>query len=214
MMAASAAVALMGLLSVTAQAATGPKMGPKESWDDMQKYEYYIGQLSAAVRMCNYFELSSRLKALADLTPYGRQGWQSLQAFDSLRGGRCGSYADSAKDILADRERLRTYLAEKYDCPGGICAPEGGDDSATAICRPEAEDHLAALPLGKDDVMSVTLRSRQAGATRLTTGREGHEAWVRLNSCSGWLIIELSKACHPRQAFTRGDCTIEGISRY
>jgi len=37
---------------------------------------------------------------------------------------------------------------------------------------------------------------------------------VRLNSCSGWLIIELTKGCTPRQSFTRGDCSIEGIKGY
>jgi hypothetical protein len=122
--AAAAAAVVVAMISFEAAAATGPRVGPKESWDDMQKYEYYIGQLSGALGMCNHFDLSARLKTLADLTPYGRQGWQSLQVFDDIRGGRCGGYADSAQDILEDAEKLRHYLTDKYDCPDGKCAAE------------------------------------------------------------------------------------------
>ena len=113
-LAAAAALGAM-VLSLAAEAATGPRMGPKESWSEMQKYEYYIGQLSAALNLCNHFDLSTQMKALADLTPYGQKGWQSLQAFDDIRGGRCGSYADDAHDILEDAEKLRHYLSEQYD---------------------------------------------------------------------------------------------------
>lgn len=112
---AAAVVMLAAGVSFGAVAATGPRMGPKESWSDMQKYEYYIGQLGAALGMCNHFDLSSQMKSLADRSPYGRQGWQSLQAFDDIRGGRCGSYADDAKGILEDAEKLRNYFSDQYD---------------------------------------------------------------------------------------------------
>jgi len=213
-LATAGAVALGLALSFAAHAATGPKVGPKESWDEMQKYEYYVGQLSAAAGMCNYFDLSARLKELADLTPYGRQGWRSLQQFDDLRGGRCGTYADSARDILSDRDKLWSYLTEKYDCPGGICAPEDGDDSAQAACRPEVDELLASFPLEKGDVRSVKTQSLLPGGNYIGNSKKGHLAWVRLNSCSGWLIIELSRGCHPQQSFTRGDCRVEGLGHF
>jgi len=209
-----AAVLAVFISPALAAAATGPKVGAKDSWDEMQKFEYQIGQLAGALNMCNNFGLSARLRELSDLSPYGRKGWASLLSFDDIRGGRCGSYAESAKKLLDDRDKLRGYLTEKYHCPGGECAPEGADDSLGAACRSEAEEHLAALPIPEKDIRSVSMVNRTVGATRVTTGREGHEAWVRLDSCSGWLIVELSKSCSPRQSFTRGACTIDGVKGF
>ena len=209
------ALAVLAVLSpLAAGAATGPKVGPKESWTAMQKYEYYIGQLGSALNLCNSFDLANRLQDLAKLTPYGRQGWNSLLAFDDIRGGHCTRYADDASKLLEDREKLWSYLTEKYDCPGGECAPEGGDASATATCRPEVDEHLASLPLASGDVKSVRMLSRFVGATHVGAGKPGHEAWVRLNTCTGWLVIELSNGCYPRRSFTRGECTVDGVSRY
>lgn len=211
---AAAAALMAAAISFGAVAATGPKVGATASWDKMQKFEYYLGQLAGALNFCNSFDLSNRMRELADLSPYGRKGWASLLAFDDLRGGRCGSYAADAEEVLADRDKLWSYLTDKYDCPGGQCAPEGSDASPTATCRAEADEHLASLPLDAADIKSVRMMSRDVGATHVATGRDGHEAWVRLDSCAGWLIIDLSRGCYPRQSFTRGDCAVEGLSRY
>ncbi|MGD1877515.1 MAG: hypothetical protein ACFB13_08450 [Kiloniellaceae bacterium] len=102
------------LWPLAAGAATGPKVGPKDSWDEMQKFEYYIGQLGSALNLCNYFDLANQLQELAHLSPYGEQGWNSLLAFDDIRGGRCSTYAESARELLEDREKLRDYLMDKY----------------------------------------------------------------------------------------------------
>ena len=42
----------------------------------------------------------------------------------------------------------------------------------------------------------------------------GVDAWVRLNSCSGYLVLNLSRNCFLRQAYTRGDCAFQGLSNY
>ena len=110
-----AAVLVVFLSPALAVAATGPKVGPKDSWDDMQKFEYYVGQLGSALNLCNYFGLANQLHELVKLTPYGKRGWDSLLAFDDIRGGRCGSYAEDARKLLEDRERLIEYLTDKYN---------------------------------------------------------------------------------------------------
>lgn len=110
-----AAVLAAAMTPAVALAATGPKVGPKDSWDDMQKFEYYIGQLGGALNLCNFFDLANQMQELANLTPYGKRGWNSLLAFDDIRGGRCNSYADSARKVLKDRERLIEYLGDKYN---------------------------------------------------------------------------------------------------
>jgi hypothetical protein len=92
----------------------------------MQKYEFYVGELAGVLNLCRITDLAYELKELSDLTPYGRKGWRSTLSYDSIRGGRCTSYAESAREILADRERLVAYLTDKYDCPGGDCGPAAG----------------------------------------------------------------------------------------
>lgn len=202
------------LLPSGAQAASGPGGGTPGNWTQMQKFEHYIGELSGALGICRNYDLASQLKILADLSPYGRQGWAGMQSYDGIKGGQCGRLAADAKEILGDRDQLHAYLTEKYYCPAGRCAPEGGDPSLMAVCRAEADEYLMSLPVGTDDIKSVKMLSRNAGVTQTSVGKPGHEAWVRLNSCSGWLIIELTKGCTPRQSFTRGDCSIEGIKGY
>ena len=99
------------------------------------------------------------------------------------------------------------YLTDQYDCPDADCGTDKGDDSASAPCRSEADEHLSTLPIEASDIKSVKM-------VKASSGGNGHEAWVRLKSCQGSLIIELSKGCTPRQTFTRGACEIEGISSY
>jgi hypothetical protein len=202
------------LIPAQAEAAAGAGSRPSEHWSDMQKLEFYLGQVGGALNICGFYSLSTELQKLAKLSPYGRKGLASMAPYDGIRGGYCGKLAADGEALLTDKDQLRTYLLNRYDCPGGTCAPQHGDGSPSAACRPEVDDHLKTLPLKTEDVQSVSMVSRNAGATRLTTGRAGHEAWIRLNSCNGWLIIEMSKGCYPRQSFTRGDCAIEGIKGF
>lgn len=118
---AATVVVVVATISFGAAAATGPRMGPQKSWDDMQKFEYYIGQAGSALNMCNHYGLANSLKELADLSPYGRKGWQSLLSFDDIRGAQCGRIAEDAKNILLDRDKLWDYLTVKYNCPDGKC---------------------------------------------------------------------------------------------
>jgi hypothetical protein len=90
----------------------------------------------------------------------------------------------------------------------------GSDPSASAPCRKEADAHLKTLLLARNQVKSVHMFNRNVGDTLRGIGTDGHEAWVRLNTCSGWLVIQLSKGCYPRQTFTRGNCEVEGVSSY
>lgn len=209
-----AIAALVWILPAGAQAATGAGARPSADWSEMQKLEFYIGQLGGALNICGYFELSRDLTELAKLSPYGRKGLASIRVYDSIKGGYCGKLAADGKVLVGDHDKLLAYLQDTYDCVAGQCAPDEGDPSLLATCRAEADEHLMSLPVGTDDIKGVWMVPRNAGATRLTTGKAGHEAWVRLKSCSGWLIIDLSKGCTPRQAFTRGECEIEGISSY
>jgi hypothetical protein len=210
-----AAAAALAIFASTAEAATGPKGGPSDSLSRAQKFEFYLGELAGVLNLCRITDLAYDLKELSDLTPYGRKGWRSTLSYDSIRGGRCTTYAERAREVLADRDKIVAFLTDKYDCPGGDCGPDKGDDSASAPCRKEADEHLRTLPISASDIKRVEMLDRNAGdGQKIVSGSPGVEAWVRLKSCQGWLIIQLSKRCTPRQTFTRGDCAVEGVSGY
>jgi hypothetical protein len=42
----------------------------------------------------------------------------------------------------------------------------------------------------------------------------GVRAWIRLKSCSGYLVIDMTRSCFVRQSYTRGDCRLEGVTAY
>jgi len=80
-------------------------------------------------------------------------------------------------------------------------------------CAREVDDHLASLPLPPGEVKSVRITER---VNLEDFGPEifGVDAWVRLNSCSGWLVINMRPTCYIKQTYTRGDCRVEGLPNY
>jgi hypothetical protein len=76
------------------------------------------------------------------------------------------------------------------------------------------EAHLEELPLAAGEVKSVRIIERVNIANDFGPEIFGVDAWVRLNSCSGWLVINMTAKCYIRQSYTRGDCRVEGLSNY
>lgn len=80
-------------------------------------------------------------------------------------------------------------------------------------CASAAEAELQRLPPGPDEVTSLRyerrINPRDQGPTVI-----GVRAWVRLNSCSGFLVIDMTRSCFVRQSYTRGNCAVEGVTRY
>lgn len=81
-------------------------------------------------------------------------------------------------------------------------------------CATEAAEYLEELPLAQGEIKSVLLMEKVNIADDFGPEIFGVDVWVRLNSCSGWLVLNLSKGCFLRQAYTRGDCEVEGLDRY
>jgi len=81
-------------------------------------------------------------------------------------------------------------------------------------CSDTVADHLAELPLAPGDVKSVRILERVNISDDLGPEIFGVDAWVRLNSCSGWLVINMTPKCYIRQTYTRGDCRVDGVPSY
>ncbi len=109
----------LGLAANEANAATGAGTRPKASWDDMQTFEYNIGRIAGALQICRRYDMADQMRAIADLTPYGKLGMRKMKTFDGIRG--CGSVANNAESILGDKSKLMEYMKIKYSCSDGEC---------------------------------------------------------------------------------------------
>lgn len=118
---AAACIALALLGSGTAQAAAGAGHGPSSSWNEMQKFEYYLGDLAGALNVCRMYGMYAEMRELASLTPYGKIGMQAWGPYDDIRGGVCGKVRGAAESVLGDKDKLLDYLRAKYTCSSGDC---------------------------------------------------------------------------------------------
>ncbi|NIA69649.1 hypothetical protein HBA54_13690 [Pelagibius litoralis] len=85
---------------------------------------------------------------------------------------------------------------------------------AAERCSEEVAEHLEELPLAEGDVKSLRIIERTNISDDFGPEIFGVDAWVRLNSCSGYLVINMTKGCFVRQTYTRGDCRVEGLRNY
>jgi len=115
--------AMVACLSGTtaAQAAMGAGHGPSASWNEMQKFEYYIGDLAGALNVCRMYGMHAEMRELASLSPYGKIGLHAWGSYDDIVGGVCGSVREASESILGDKAKLLDYLKAKYDCSSGDC---------------------------------------------------------------------------------------------
>lgn len=84
----------------------------------------------------------------------------------------------------------------------------------TPRCTAELEEHLEKFPFYEGEVKDIRIIERTNIADDFGPEVFGVDAWIRLNSCSGYLVLNLSRSCFLRQAYTRGDCSFKGLSNY
>lgn len=92
-------------------------------------------------------------------------------------------------------------------------APAAAPAQVYRGCAAEAEAEIQRLPLG-DDAVTAIRYERKLNPTDQGPEVLGVRAWVRLKSCTGWLVIDMTRSCFVRQSYTRGDCSVEGVTRY
>lgn len=93
-------------------------------------------------------------------------------------------------------------------------APTALQAAESTRCIAETENHLARLPLAAGAVKSIRIIERTNIADDFGPEIFGVDAWVRLNDCSGWLVINMRPTCYILQTYTRGDCRVEGAKSY
>jgi hypothetical protein len=86
-------------------------------------------------------------------------------------------------------------------------------ETAAGSCHAEVSPALQELGVQANDVHSVQVK-RRSGAPNPPTNYV-YDAWVRLESCDqGYLVITMTRYCHVKQSYTRGDCQVGGVARY
>lgn len=85
--------------------------------------------------------------------------------------------------------------------------------SATAAaCEDRTTAELRQISVPPEDVKSMKVDQRRGGGRALTNYRVN--AWTRLHSCSGYVVVTLTHNCTAPQSYTTGDCRLEGTPHY
>ncbi len=85
--------------------------------------------------------------------------------------------------------------------------------AAVKVCLDAVDQALDELAIGQDERREISVLP-QIVTTRDGGYVIGYDAWVRLHSCSGALIVDMRRTCKVKQTYTRGDCQIEGTKNY
>ena len=80
-------------------------------------------------------------------------------------------------------------------------------------CSADARQEMQRLSLAEADIDEVDYVQKINPAEK---GPEvlGVRAWIRLKSCRGHLVIDMTRSCFVRQSYTRGDCRVAGATPY
>lgn len=79
-------------------------------------------------------------------------------------------------------------------------------------CEAAINQALQDSGVAASDVQSVTVKNRARGAKSPTN--YGRAAWVRLNSCSGHVVVNMTRYCMVQDVYTTGDCRLPGMPNY
>lgn len=82
-------------------------------------------------------------------------------------------------------------------------------------CDAAVDRRLERLDINRGDVKKITYMSQiQTTGKNGDTKERGVDAYVRLHSCRGSLVIDMDEMCHVRQVYTRGKCDIPGVKHF
>ena len=79
-------------------------------------------------------------------------------------------------------------------------------------CRTVVRNQLNKLGITAPEVKKISVIEVQ-GNREFGTPSEW-QVWVKLQSCSGNVVIRMTPHCHFKNAYTRGDCRLDNIAHY
>lgn len=85
--------------------------------------------------------------------------------------------------------------------------------AAEPRCLAKVDSVLDKLGIAEDRRREISVVSRIV-TTRDGSYVAGYDAWVRLESCRGAVIVDMRRNCAVKQTYTRGDCAVEGLKAF
>lgn len=84
--------------------------------------------------------------------------------------------------------------------------------SAAEQCQAQIDSALQQHGVAADDVESMKVVKQSRGAR--SPSNYALDAWIRLKSCDGYVMVNMTRSCHVQQVYTTGDCKIDGMPSY
>ena len=81
-------------------------------------------------------------------------------------------------------------------------------------CESVVDQQLDRLNVDRADIEKLFYTKQYGTGRSDDTVVVGVDAWVRFKSCKGYLVIDMTRHCHVRQAYTRGQCRIPGVKSF
>lgn len=81
-------------------------------------------------------------------------------------------------------------------------------------CQAVVDQRLGQLAIDADDVLRLQFSRTYQEDDEGNRHSTGTDVWVRLRSCQGALVIDLTRSCRVRQVYTRGACRLPGIKSF
>ena len=95
---------------------------------------------------------------------------------------------------------------------GAYVLAASGPAFAAVRCEAQIMKALAAASVQESDVRSIKV-TRGGGGGKSSTN-SSYDAWIRMNSCSGYVMISMTRSCHVHSTYTKGDCRFSGLPAY
>lgn len=73
-------------------------------------------------------------------------------------------------------------------------------------CKAAVRERLGRMRVNPNDVRSINIAADRRSNRRSGSSHDGFHGWVRLKSCSGHIIMDLTRNCRVRRVWSKGDC--------
>ena len=80
---------------------------------------------------------------------------------------------------------------------------------AQEYCAPVVTKRLSQLGVGSERVEEIIYANSYSGGENAEV--VGINAWVKLRSCNGPLVVEMTTGCRLIQQYTRKECRVQGV---
>lgn len=108
---------------------------------------------------------------------------------------------------------LRAYaMLVLFAVTAGSTLVAGSEPAQALRCEAQINKALEEASIAQSDVKSIKVARRMGG--RKSSSNYTYDAWIRMNSCSGYVMVGMTRMCVVQQTYTSGDCNMPGMAKY